>query len=208
MSSITLDIFACPKEDITPIKAQALLKNLSEKNFNTIRNEHLDFFEEDLDFHFDGRVEFHELAKNTIFISLETRTSFPHRKFLKYVSSLENVDLEASVFHDQVGEYEYFKGQDFVESYGDVLWKWLTDPEPVDFEDKRVVVTGKFQDATRDEIEETIEDWGGIIQKSVNSKTDLLVVGDKPGASKTKKAKEFGVKQIDEDDFYLAIGEA
>lgn len=211
MSSIILDIFVGPKENVIPTNAQGLLKNISEKAFESIKDEHpdlLDLLLGDLGFHFESGVEFHELADKTILTCLHTRTSFPHRHFLNYVASLGDAEVEASIFHDQVGEYEYFKGQSFIKNYSNVGWKWLTDPEPIDFDDKRVVVTGTFQDLKRDEIEETIEEWGGIVQKSVNSKTDLLLIGDKPGASKTKKAEELGIKQIYEDDFYIAIGEA
>ena len=50
-------------------------------------------------------------------------------------------------------------------------------------------------------MEELAKDCGAIVQKSVNSKTTLLVVGEKPGASKLNKAKELNVRIVSETEF-------
>ncbi|MFH1223772.1 MAG: NAD-dependent DNA ligase LigA [Pseudomonadota bacterium] len=57
------------------------------------------------------------------------------------------------------------------------------------------VITGSFQDMTRDEIKEFIESNGGKTSGSVSRKTTYLVLGVDPG-SKLDKAKEFGIKTI------------
>ena len=62
---------------------------------------------------------------------------------------------------------------------------------------KNVVVTGKLTTGTRNEIHGKISNSGGIPQSSISAKTDLLVVGDKPG-SKLAKAKAMGIPIVTE----------
>ena len=64
--------------------------------------------------------------------------------------------------------------------------------------DKRFVVTGTISFMGRDEIEALIESYGGHPSSSVSSKTDVVIVGDKPG-SKADKAKELNIEIWDEE---------
>jgi DNA ligase (NAD+) len=64
-----------------------------------------------------------------------------------------------------------------------------------------VVVTGAVPGYTREGAEEAIMARGGKSPGSVSKKTFVLVVGDAPGASKTKKAEELGVPTIDASEF-------
>jgi DNA ligase (NAD+) len=68
-------------------------------------------------------------------------------------------------------------------------------------EGKTVVVTGAVPGYTREGAEEAIEARGGKSPGSVSKKTFVLVVGDAPGASKTKKAEELGVVTMDASGF-------
>lgn len=60
------------------------------------------------------------------------------------------------------------------------------------------VVTGTLDNYGREEIAEVIRSKGGTFQSSVGNETDYVVVGDKPGGSKLKKAEKLGTKVIDE----------
>jgi DNA ligase (NAD+) len=62
------------------------------------------------------------------------------------------------------------------------------------------VVSGTFNRFSRDEIKDFIEQHGGVVKSSVSSKTDFLVVGEAPGASKLEKAEKLGVKIITEEE--------
>lgn len=62
---------------------------------------------------------------------------------------------------------------------------------------KRFVVTGTISFMSREEIEATIENYGGNASGSVSSKTNVVIVGEKPG-SKVDKAKELGIEIWDE----------
>ncbi|HEX3420343.1 MAG TPA: NAD-dependent DNA ligase LigA [Candidatus Udaeobacter sp.] len=65
---------------------------------------------------------------------------------------------------------------------------------------KTFVLTGTLPTMTREEASEKIEALGGHVTGSVSKKTDYVLAGTEPG-SKFDKAKELGVKIIDEVGF-------
>ena len=56
-------------------------------------------------------------------------------------------------------------------------------------------------------MEKLIKEHGGNPQKNVSKKTDLLVVGFKPGARKLEDASKHGTKIIYEKDFFEMLRE-
>jgi DNA ligase (NAD+) len=68
------------------------------------------------------------------------------------------------------------------------------------------VLTGKLADLTRDEAAQLIEQHGGRVTTSVSKKTNYVVAGEEAG-SKLDKAKELGVKVIDEEAFRGLLAE-
>lgn len=69
-----------------------------------------------------------------------------------------------------------------------------------EFDGKTFVLTGSLMTITRDEAKKKIESMGGTVTGSVSSKTDAVIVGDKPG-SKYDKAIELNVKVWTEQEF-------
>jgi DNA ligase (NAD+) len=63
------------------------------------------------------------------------------------------------------------------------------------------VVSGAIEGLTREEAQAAIEQRGGKATGSVSSKTTARIVGDSPGASKTRKAEELGIPIIDGEVF-------
>ncbi len=66
---------------------------------------------------------------------------------------------------------------------------------------RTVVVSGTLSGFSRDEAEAAIRAHGGKATGSVSAKTDALVVGADPGASKVTKAESLGVPILDEAAF-------
>jgi DNA ligase (NAD+) len=70
------------------------------------------------------------------------------------------------------------------------------------------VVSGVFQNFSRDGIKASIESHGGKVSGSISKKTSYVLAGDSMGPEKRKKAEELGVKIIDEGEYLALIGEA
>jgi len=75
------------------------------------------------------------------------------------------------------------------------------------FEGKRFVVSGVFENYSREQIKEEIESLGGIIVGSVSSKTDFLVAGEGMGPSKKAKAEALQISILTEQA-YKALKES
>jgi len=67
------------------------------------------------------------------------------------------------------------------------------------------VYSGTFTRVSRDQIEELIANNGGKKSGSVSKKTSYLIAGDKMGPEKRKKAEDFDVTIISEDEFLAMI---
>jgi len=70
---------------------------------------------------------------------------------------------------------------------------------------KKFVVSGTFQNFSRDQIKESIEQNGGKVVSSVSKNTDYLLAGEKPGPSKISKAQSLGIPVISEEDYLKMI---
>jgi DNA ligase (NAD+) len=70
---------------------------------------------------------------------------------------------------------------------------------------KLVVFTGSMVEGSRGDMEKQAKLLGAKVGKSVSSKTNFLITGDKVGENKIKVAKDKGVKVISESDYLKLI---
>ena len=66
---------------------------------------------------------------------------------------------------------------------------------------KTFVVSGVFENFSRDDLKKAIEDNGGKVGSSISAKTDYVVAGDNMGPAKLEKANSLKIPIITEDDF-------
>ncbi|WP_303318974.1 NAD-dependent DNA ligase LigA [Flavivirga abyssicola] len=68
-----------------------------------------------------------------------------------------------------------------------------------------IVVSGVFENVSRNELKKLIEDNGGKLSSSISSKTSYIVAGSNMGPSKKEKADKLGVPLISENEFLQKI---
>ncbi len=88
--------------------------------------------------------------------------------------------------------------KDFAEVELEILWnnqEKITNPN---FTDKKFVITGSFENFSRDEIKKMITDRGGKILSSVSKNLNTLIVGAKPGSK--LKAEELGNNEFGNEE--------
>ncbi len=66
---------------------------------------------------------------------------------------------------------------------------------------KTFVISGVFQNHSRDELKEIIEQNGGKNLSSISKNTDFIIAGDNMGPAKREKAQKLSIPMITEDDF-------
>lgn len=69
------------------------------------------------------------------------------------------------------------------------------------FAGKTFVVSGVFEQFSRDDLKKAIEDNGGKVGSSISAKTDYVVAGENMGPAKLEKANQLKIAIISEGDF-------
>ncbi len=70
---------------------------------------------------------------------------------------------------------------------------------------KTFVVSGVFEQFSRDDLKKAIEDNGGKVGSSISAKTDFVVAGDNMGPAKLEKANQLKIPIISETDFIAML---
>ena len=74
------------------------------------------------------------------------------------------------------------------------------------FSGKNIVFTGKLSTLSREEAKQKAKQLGAKILSSINSKTDFLICGEKPG-SKALKAKNLNIRILSEEDWISMLNQ-
>ena len=72
---------------------------------------------------------------------------------------------------------------------------------------KIFVVSGVFEEFSRDDLKKAIEDNGGKVGSSISAKTDFVVAGANMGPAKLEKAVKLNIQILSENDFQKLINE-
>lgn len=136
-------------------------------------------------------------------------------KHYKTITALEKATLEDLILVDEIGEriaksvIEFFENEEnraIIERLRlrgvqlEIVEK-VNPNATTKFLGKTFVVSGVFEQFSRDDLKKAIEDNGGKVGSSISSKTDYVVAGDNMGPSKLEKATKLGVAIVSEQDF-------
>ncbi len=141
----------------------------------------------------------------------ENATRALYKKFGNNINRLRSTSIEVLENIDDIGPimanaiFQFFKSKNNQEMITKCFEKGLVLFEneikkSASLNGNTFVFTGKLKKLNRSEAKDTIEKLGGQVKSSVSSKTNYLVTGIEPG-TKLKKAKNFGVKLLSEEEF-------
>lgn len=87
------------------------------------------------------------------------------------------------------------------------LGVWPKDEQKTDLPlaGKSYIVTGTLASMGREEAEDRLRELGATVTSSVTRNTTSLIVGEKPGKSKTDKADKLGISRMNEVEFLKLI---
>jgi len=146
-----------------------------------------------------------------------TKASKTLEKQFKTLDDLINAKIEKLIEINDIGEItasdivNYFNNPKNINFINELFkrgvkikYKTNLNPLTLKLENKTFVVTGSFENYTREQIHSLIELNGGKTSTSVSKKTDYVIAGVDAG-SKLTKAQELGVKVINLEEFLKLI---
>ena len=86
------------------------------------------------------------------------------------------------------------------------VWPEEVKSASLPLEGKSYIVTGTLASMGREEAEDKLRELGATVTSSVTKTTTALIVGEKPGKSKTDKADKLGIPRVSEAEFLKLIG--
>ena len=138
-------------------------------------------------------------------------------KSFKSIDAIISASYDALVETDEIGEKialsisNHFQDQDNVDLIQQLKLAGLCfekEDEGMDSEllaGLSIVISGTFNQYSRDEIKKMIEMNGGKNSSSISKKTSILVAGENMGPSKLKKASDLNIEIINEEEFLNRI---
>jgi DNA ligase (NAD+) len=142
-------------------------------------------------------------------------------KHYKSIDALSQASIMDLVLVDEIGEriaqsvIDFFENQENrliierLKSYG-VQFETIEiiNPNATNkLSGKTFVVSGVFEQFSRDDLKKAIEDNGGKVGSSISAKTDYVVAGANMGPAKLEKAVKLNIPIISETDFMELINE-
>ncbi len=123
---------------------------------------------------YENLIEVNEIGER---IAMSVKNYFENEQNLNVIQNLKNHGLELMINEDKL-----------VASAGV-------------FDGMSIVISGTFENFSREELKQTIESNGAKNASSISSKTSLFVIGNNVGPSKLEKASKLNVKTVSENEF-------
>ena len=129
------------------------------------------------------------------------------------IDDLMKLTIEDLLKIDEIGEKialslrDYFDDLDnrnLIEKLKNTGLKFHTDINHIKshtLSDLKFVITGTFQEVSREKLKLIIEDNGGVISSSLSKNTNFLIKGENAGPSKLSKADKLNVDILSIDEF-------
>ncbi len=142
-------------------------------------------------------------------------------KHYKTIDALSKASLLDLILVDEIGEriaqsvIEFFENEnnkviiERLKGFG-VQFELVEKFNPnatVKLAGKTFVVSGVFEQFSRDDLKKAIEDNGGKVGSSISAKTDYVVAGDNMGPAKLEKANQLKIPILSEIEFIKMIDE-
>lgn len=146
------------------------------------------------------------------------KTAYDLANYFKSLDNIENAKYDELLEAGEIGDIiannvlDFFNDERIVQAIQELLEKGVrpyfedVEVEASIFTDKTIVITGTIEGLSRKDIKAKIEELGGKVTGSVSKNTDFVVVGESPG-SKYDKARELGVRIIEEEELKYIFGE-
>ena len=142
-------------------------------------------------------------------------------KHYKNIDTLSKASLMDLVLVDEIGDriaqsvIEFFENQENVHIVERLKSKGvqfetieIINPNATDkLAGKTFVVSGVFEEFSRDDLKKAIEENGGKVGSSISAKTDFVVAGANMGPAKLEKANKLNIAIISENEFKKMIDE-
>ncbi|MFO7620449.1 MAG: NAD-dependent DNA ligase LigA [Bacteroidales bacterium] len=141
-------------------------------------------------------------------------------KRFRSIDDLMEADMEQLTAIREIGPkiaasiVSYFSDEDNIETIRRLKSAGITLSEETKAEQtgnslagKTIVISGLFQRHSREEYKSIIENNGGKYSSSVSKNTSFILAGENMGQSKLDKARELGIRIINETEFLGIIGE-
>ncbi|MBW6472701.1 MAG: NAD-dependent DNA ligase LigA, partial [Anaerolineaceae bacterium] len=145
-----------------------------------------------------GEVMASELAKK--YTNLDELSNASMDELLMIEGIGPNIASQIIEWFDQDRNKQILSKLKEVEVWPQITKSEKTIEKEMPLDGKVFVVTGSLERFSRTEIKEVIESLGGKTSSSVSKNTDFVLVGESPG-SKFNKARELGIKILNEEEF-------
>jgi len=132
----------------------------------------------------------------------------------KSIDKLENATFEDLITAEEIGEriansiIEYFqdeKHREEIEKLKSQGLQFVAEEKEVTLDSdklsgKSFIISGVFENFSRDELKDIIEQNGGKILSSISAKLNYLVAGDNMGPAKLEKAQKLNIPIISDTE--------